>query len=181
MSKTQEINNVFGVYQEIINNVFTTIHKEVSKFYQDITDLQQQYIQSFENMIKTGMSIQQEFTNKAGINTNIPDAVLIDIKDTDGEIKKIHSFQTQMVQTVMDATKQRVNTFNENVKSFADFKVNDLVLEKESDKNYNTSVIDTNLPNSIWTKTKLQDFGFKCIMNKHDSCIDTNCKCFCHQ
>ncbi len=35
--------------------------------------------------------------------------------------------------------------------------------------------------NSIWIKTPLSDFGFKCIMNKHDVCVDFSCGCLCHQ
>ncbi len=33
---------------------------------------------------------------------------------------------------------------------------------------------------SIWTKTSLKEFGFKCIANKHESCNDSKCKCLCH-
>ena len=33
---------------------------------------------------------------------------------------------------------------------------------------------------SIWLKTSLSKFGFKCIMNKHDFCDDSFCECLCH-
>jgi len=32
-----------------------------------------------------------------------------------------------------------------------------------------------------WIKTPLSKFGFKCIMNKHDFCVDSLCECLCHQ
>ena len=124
MSKSQETKDVFGIYEESINNVFATIHKEVPKFHQAITDLQQQYMQTCENTMKAGISVQREFANKTGINTSIPDAALATIRDTNMEINKAYSLQTQMIQTSMDTSKQNFKTFNENTKSFADLNKN---------------------------------------------------------
>lgn len=31
-----------------------------------------------------------------------------------------------------------------------------------------------------WIETPLSKFGFKCIANKHDNCVDVNCECLCH-
>jgi hypothetical protein len=31
-----------------------------------------------------------------------------------------------------------------------------------------------------WVATRLSRFGFKCIMNKHDFCEQSSCKCLCH-
>ena len=31
-----------------------------------------------------------------------------------------------------------------------------------------------------WIETPLSAFGFKCVMNKHDSCDNPSCKCLCH-
>jgi hypothetical protein len=33
---------------------------------------------------------------------------------------------------------------------------------------------------SNWIKTPLSAFGFKCVMNKHDLCDNSSCKCLCH-
>ena len=124
MSKSQETKDVFGVYEDNIDNAFTTIHKEVPKFHQAITDLQQQYMQTFENTVKASINIQREFANKAGINTSIPDAALTAIRNTNEEINKAFSLQNQMIQTSMDTTKQNIKTFNDNAKSFADLNRN---------------------------------------------------------
>ena len=124
MSKSQETKDVFGIYEESINNVFATIYKEVPKFHQAITDLQQQYMQTCENTVKTSLSVQREFANKTGANTSIPDAALTAIKNTNMEINKAYSLQTQMIQTSIDTTKQNINTFNDNAKSFADLNKN---------------------------------------------------------
>jgi len=31
-----------------------------------------------------------------------------------------------------------------------------------------------------WIQTPLSKFGSKCIMSKHDSCVDLSCECICH-
>ncbi len=33
---------------------------------------------------------------------------------------------------------------------------------------------------SIWNETPLSKFGFKCVMNKHDLCVNSSCECLCH-
>ncbi len=31
-----------------------------------------------------------------------------------------------------------------------------------------------------WIETPLSKFGFKCVMSKHDLCVDSSCECLCH-
>ncbi len=33
---------------------------------------------------------------------------------------------------------------------------------------------------ATWIETPLSKFGFKCVMNKHDLCVDSSCECLCH-
>ncbi len=40
------------------------------------------------------------------------------------------------------------------------------------------SEIEKNTMN--WIETPLSKFGFKCIMNKHDLCVNSSCECLCH-
>ena len=54
------------------------------------------------------------------------------------------------------------------------------MLEEKNGKNKNADTIIENLSDSIWRQTPVRDFGFKCVMSKHDLCTDLNCKCFCH-
>jgi len=34
---------------------------------------------------------------------------------------------------------------------------------------------------TTWIETPLSKFGFKCVMSKHDFCVDSLCECLCHQ
>ena len=124
MSKTLDTKDVFGIYEQNIISSFATINREVPKYYQSITDLQHQCIQTCENTMKSVLSVQKEIVNKAGINANIPDAALSTIRDTKDGINKVYSVQNQIVQTALDATKQNIQTFNDNAKAFADLNKN---------------------------------------------------------
>ncbi|TRZ69843.1 MAG: hypothetical protein D4R96_02520 [Nitrosopumilaceae archaeon] len=124
MSKTLDTKDVFGIYEQNIISSFATINREVPKYHQSITDLQHQCIQTCENTMKSVLSVQKEIVNKAGINANIPEVALNAIRDTNDGINKVYSVQNQIVQTALDATKQNIQTFNDNAKAFADLNKN---------------------------------------------------------
>ena len=124
MSKTLDTKDVFGMYEQNVNSSFATINREIPKYHQSITDLQQQCIQTCENTMKSVISIQKEIVNKAGINANIPDVALNAIRETNDGINKVYSVQNQIVQTALDATKQNIKTLNDNTKAFTDLNKN---------------------------------------------------------
>jgi hypothetical protein len=124
MSKIQDPKDVFGIYEQNIDSSFATINKEVPKYHQSVTDLQQQCIQTCENTMKSVLAVQKEIVSKTGINTNIPEATLNTIRDTNDGVNKVYSVQNQIVQTALDATKQNIKTFNDNVKAYADLNKN---------------------------------------------------------
>jgi len=124
MSKTLDTKDVFGIYEQNINSSFATINREVPKYHQSVTDLQQQCIQTCENTMKSVLAVQKEIVNKVGINANIPDAALNTIRETNEGINKVYSVQNQIVQTALDATKQNIKAYNDNAKAFADLNKN---------------------------------------------------------
>jgi len=68
--------------------------------------------------------MQQEFAQKSGISTNIPDAAKSAIVDSNKQIIQASSTQNQIAKTVMDATTQNVKAFNDNVNAFTDLNKN---------------------------------------------------------
>ena len=124
MSSTEQPKDIFALYIQNVDKFFNGIEKTIPSYHQSITDLQQEWLQSFENNIKSIVSLQQEFANKAGINTTVPEAALKAIRDTNEEIVKSYSVQNQVFLAAIDATKQNVKTLNDNAKSFADMNKN---------------------------------------------------------
>ncbi|QLH09068.1 hypothetical protein [Candidatus Nitrosotenuis sp. DW1] len=124
MSTEQQPKDIFALYIQNVDKFFNGVEKTIPSYHQSITDLQQEWLQAFENNIKSVVTLQQEFANKAGINTTVPEAALKAIRDTNEEVVKSYSVQNQVFLAAIDATKQNVKTFNDNAKSFADMNKN---------------------------------------------------------
>ena len=122
MSKTiaQESKEIYTVYKQNIDKYFDEVEKAAPQYLQSITNLQQEYLASWKNAIESAISLQQEFANKAGINTNVPSAVLKLINDTTEELIKARTVQNKIVLAAIDTTRQNVKTFNDNAKAFAE-------------------------------------------------------------
>ena len=127
MSKNEQTTgtkDVFSVYQENVDKLFSGIKHSVPQYHQSITNVQQEYLQAYENVVDSTIALQKEYAKKAGIVTNIPQTALKVIHDTTEEFVKAASIQNQITLATIDATQQNIKTFNDNAKSFADLNRN---------------------------------------------------------
>ena len=116
--------DVFSAYHENVDKLFKGIRQSVPQYHQSITNVQQEYLQAFENVIDSTITLQKEYVMKAGITTNIPEAALKAICDATEEFVRVGSLQNQITLATIDATQQNIKTFNDNAKSFADLNKN---------------------------------------------------------
>jgi cell division septum initiation protein DivIVA len=119
MSKTTETKEIYAIYKQNVDKFFDDVEKAAPQYLQSITNLQQEYTSAWRNAIESAISMQQEFTTKAGINTNVPAAVIKAVNDITEEVIKARAVQNKVVLAAIDATKQNIKTFNENAKAFA--------------------------------------------------------------
>jgi hypothetical protein len=123
-TKQTKSQDVFSAYQENVDKLFMGIRQSVPQYHQSITNVQQEYLQAYENIVDSTISLQKEYAQKTGIAANIPEATLKMIHDTTEEFVKVASIQNQVTLATMDSTQQNIKTFNDNVKSFADLNRN---------------------------------------------------------
>ncbi len=116
--------DVFYVCQENVDKLFNGIKQSVPQYHQSITNVQQEYLQAYENILDSTITLQKEYVMKSGIAANIPEATLKVINDTTEELVKASSIQNQVILATIDATQQNIKTFNDNAKSFADLNKN---------------------------------------------------------
>jgi hypothetical protein len=127
MSKNETTRNskdVFSVCQENTDKLFNGIKQSVPRYHQSITNVQQEYLQAYENVIDSTITLQKEYVKNSGITANVPEATLKVIHDTTEEFVKAASIQNQITLATIDATQQNIKTFNDNAKSFADLNKN---------------------------------------------------------
>ena len=117
-------NDVFSAYQENVDRLFNGIKQSVPQYHQSITNVQQEYLQAYENMVDSSITLQKEYVKKTGIAADIPEATLKVIHDTTEEFVKAASIQNQIALATIDVTQQNIKTFNDNAKSFADLNRN---------------------------------------------------------
>jgi len=116
--------DMFSKYQENVDKMFNSVKRSVPRYHQSSTNIQQELLQSFENMVDLSIMIQKEFVKKVGIASNTPTSILNVIDDTSEEFVNATSIQNQIMLTTIDATQQNIKTYNDNVKSFADLNKN---------------------------------------------------------
>ncbi len=127
MSMTEKQTNakdIYGVYQQNIDKLLNGIKQQVPSYHQSVTNVQQEYLDACENVINSSITLQKEFARKAGITTNVPEAILKVIRDTAEEIIKVTSIQNKITLATIDATQQNIKTFNDNAKTFGDLNKN---------------------------------------------------------
>ena len=125
MSKTtHETKEIFAVCKQNVDKYFSEVERSLPQYLQSITNLQQEYIASWKNTIESSISLQQEFANKAGINTNVSPAFIKLIDDATEEFIKIRIIQNKAILATIDATQQNVKVFNDNAKTFAELNEN---------------------------------------------------------
>ena len=119
MSGTESSKDIFTLYKQNIDEFFAGMVKFLPNYHQSITSLQEEWLQTCENTIKSVVSMQQEFTNRAGINTTIPEVMLQAIRNANDEILKAYSVQTHAALTAIDVTRQNIKAFNDGTGFFA--------------------------------------------------------------
>ena len=116
--------DIYGVCQQNVDKLFSGVKQQVPSYHQSVTNVQQEYLDACENVINSSITLQKEFARKAGITTNVPEAILKVIRDTAEEIVKVTSIQNKITLATIDATQQNIKTFNDNAKAFGDLNKN---------------------------------------------------------
>ncbi len=128
MSKNEQTQgtpkDAFSVYQQNVDKFFTSIKQSVPQYHQSITNVQQEYLQAYENIVDSSIALQKEYVKRLGIAANIPETAIRVIYDSTEEFAKATSIQNQIALATIDATQQNIKTFNDNAKSFAELTKN---------------------------------------------------------
>ncbi|HIE46207.1 MAG: hypothetical protein ABGW49_05690 [Nitrosopumilus sp.] len=123
-TQTNQTNNVYAVYKQNVQKYFESITKNTPQYFQATTHFQEECMKVAEKTFDAAISMQQEFAQKSGMNTEIPNAAKNVIVDSNKQIIQAGSIQNQIVKTAFDATTQNIKAFNDNVSAFTDLNKN---------------------------------------------------------
>ena len=116
--------DVFTTWKQTSDKYMDAVEKVIPSYHQSVTSLQQEYIQACENAVDSTIESQRKFANKTGINTNVPEATLKAVRDTNEQVIKSFDVQNKMAIAAVDAARQNVKTFTNNAKAFGDLNNN---------------------------------------------------------
>ena len=116
--------DVFSTWKQTSDKYMDAVEKVIPSYHQSVTSLQQEYIQACENAIDSSIEFQRKFANKTGINTNVPEATLKAVRDTNEQVVKSFDVQNKMAIAAVDAARQNVKTFTNNAKAFGEMNNN---------------------------------------------------------
>ena len=116
--------DVFSTWKQTSDKYMDAVEKVIPSYHQSVTSLQQEYIQACENAIDSSIEFQRKFANKTGINTNVPEATLKAVRDTNEQVIKSFDVQSKMALAAVDAARQNVKTFTNNAKAFGEMNNN---------------------------------------------------------
>jgi hypothetical protein len=127
MSKTEMLSektskpdtrDIYAAYRQNLNRYFEEVEKNVTQCMDAISQLQQEFILGCKNTIDNTVAFQQEMVIKSGLGSNIPQSYLKSINDATDEFVKTNSLQNKALITAIDATRQNMKTFHDNLKAF---------------------------------------------------------------
>ncbi len=128
MSKTEmlsertnkpETKELYAVYRQNLSRYFDEVEKHITQYIEAVSQLQQEFTLVCKNAMANTIAIQQDVITKSGLGSNLPQSYLKSINDTTDEFVKTSSLQNKAVITAIDATRQNIKTFNDNLKAFA--------------------------------------------------------------
>jgi len=123
MSKqtTHQVGDIYQVCQKNFGKYFSEAEKSVPQYFQSVINYQKTFLNTWRNTVEAVFNVQRKYSQKAQINTQIPDASTKAIdKATDGFIK-VGQIQEQYVNAALDVTEENVKSFYESAEAFADF------------------------------------------------------------
>ena len=129
MSKTEQISKEqtkdnFAAFQQSSNKYFADIENSKQRYQQATSDLQDEYIKAWKNVVNANISLQKEFANKTGFNSNLPEATQNVIENITKNVIKTRSVRDQIAVATIETAKKNIKAWNDNANTFADLNRN---------------------------------------------------------
>ena len=122
MSKTtlQQSKDPYSASKQNANRFFDDCEKSVSQYHQSVANLQRECFESCRKICESVISIQQEFANRSGVSSNVPEAAQKITNDAIEAANKAFTVQNKVAQATIDTAIQNIKAFNDNASSFAE-------------------------------------------------------------
>ncbi len=118
--RSEPTQDFFTVYKQNIEKYFENMENSIPKYYQTLTELQQEYLQAWENMFKGTISVQKEFAGKTGLNIEQSTAAGKFVSDITEAAIKARAVRDEIISTSIDTVKENLKEWNKRSQEFID-------------------------------------------------------------
>jgi len=123
--------DVHEVFKENFEKYFREVEKIMPQYLESMTKLQEEFLEAWKNTINKSLDFQKEYSEKANINTQIPQDAANIIYNIAEEYIKSKNFQNQVILSTMNSANA---TLKDSQNAFEPFmELNKKVLDFWSD------------------------------------------------
>lgn len=118
--KSEPSQDLFLTYKQNVGKYFEQMENSIPKYYQTLTELQQEFLQAWENMFNASIAVQKEFASKTGIDSKQSSVASKFVSDTTEAAIKARTVRDKIILTSIDTTKENLKEWNRRSQEFAD-------------------------------------------------------------
>jgi len=120
MSKsTEESNDLFTECSKNVEKFFNEIGKSTPVYHQAATDIQENYLRAWKNVINSSIALQKEFALKSGMNIPSNEEAVKAIQTITEYAETAYQKQNKLTLDSIQTSQKMFDVFNENTKTFA--------------------------------------------------------------
>ena len=105
--------------EQHFNRIHNNIEQLIPTYVQSLSNLQQEYLSVWKNMMCSSLSMQEQYAQKIGMENSISKAPEM-IENVLEEIERGFRIHSYFVQTWLDVSKHSIQGFNENYTAFVE-------------------------------------------------------------
>ena len=116
--------DVFVSLVENFDKIHNSIEQSTPVYIQSLSNLQQEYLATWKNMMCSNITLQKEYAKKIGLSAASMQITTQIIQKMTEEMLKGINIQNKFVQTWLDTLKQNIHRINENSTTYTEVNKN---------------------------------------------------------
>ncbi len=120
MNQESDKKDIFVSIGESFDKIHNSIEQSTPVYTQSLSNLQQEYLTVWKNMMCSNITLQKEYVKKIGLNTESKEITTQIIQKVTDEMLKGLKIQSKFIQTWLDTSKQNIHRINENSTTFTE-------------------------------------------------------------
>ncbi len=116
--------NIFVSMTESFDKIHSSIEQLTPVYIQSLSNLQQEYLTAWKNMMCSNITLQQEYVEKIGLSTESMEITTQIIQKMTEEMVNGFKIQSEFIRTWLDTSKHNIHRINENSTTFTEVNKN---------------------------------------------------------